>query len=265
MPLLKEGFASFLEVNDVACKRLGYTKKELLTLSPKEISDPIDVKLQGSKNGRAKFLKNKWSIFEAVHIAKSGSRIPVEISSRIFDFEGEMVIMSLARDISKRKDTETKLRVSEEKNRNILNAMNDFVFVLGKENRFETFYAPTEDLYLSPDMFIGKTHAEVMPPDVNKIFETALVELKQKGTASYEYHLDMDGDTKWFSMKLSALIKDGESAGVVAVARNTTNQKQIEKSLIHEKEFSEKIIETSSAIIVGLDKNHQIKIFTAKF
>ena len=30
----------FLEVNDIACERLGYTKEELLKMSPRDIDSP---------------------------------------------------------------------------------------------------------------------------------------------------------------------------------------------------------------------------------
>ena len=48
-PLKMEGFVNFIEVNEIACKRLGYTREELLNLSPEEISAPQDTRLRGSR------------------------------------------------------------------------------------------------------------------------------------------------------------------------------------------------------------------------
>ncbi len=113
-PLLEEGFANFIEVNEVACNRLGYTKDQLLNMSTKNISNLDDLYHHGSKEERTRLLKNKWNIFEAVHVTKYGKEIPVEISSRIFEMNGANAVISLVRDISERTETEKKLRESEE-------------------------------------------------------------------------------------------------------------------------------------------------------
>ncbi len=109
-PLKDEGFARFVEVNEIACKRLGYTKEELLRLTPREISAPEDAKVRAQKENRKALLTQQWQVFEAVHITRDGRRIPVEVSSRVFDLEGRQMIMSLARDISRRKRNEDEMK-----------------------------------------------------------------------------------------------------------------------------------------------------------
>ncbi len=108
-PLKHENFNNFIDVNDVACKRLGYSREELLKMTPKDISAPDDTALRGNKDQRGKLLRDNWMIFQAVHITKSRKKIPVELSSRIFDYEGKPVIMTMARDITERKKNELEL------------------------------------------------------------------------------------------------------------------------------------------------------------
>ncbi len=128
-PLLEEGFANFIEVNEVACKRLGYTKNELLNMSTHTISNLDNLYHHGSKDERTRLLENKWNIFEAVHITKSGKEIPVEISSRIFEINGANAVISLVRDISERIETEKKLRESEEQFRKTFEISPDSVTI----------------------------------------------------------------------------------------------------------------------------------------
>jgi len=109
-PLKNEGFSTFIEVNEIACKRLGYTREELLKLTPADISDPEEAKKKAAKESRSKLLRNQWQVFETMHITKTGKRFPVEISSRIFDLEGRPVIISQAKDITERKRAEEEMR-----------------------------------------------------------------------------------------------------------------------------------------------------------
>ena len=97
----------FIEVNDNACQRLGYTKEELLNLTPLDISIP-------DQNNTKKILKKlrteKRAVFEAIHRRKNGMKIPVEISSNQFKLNGELTILSIVRDITERKKMEEKLK-----------------------------------------------------------------------------------------------------------------------------------------------------------
>ena len=56
--------------------------------------------------------------------------------------------------------------------------------------------------------------------------------------------------------------KKEEIIGSVSAINDITKSMQTEKTLKEEKEFSDAIINTSHAIIIGLDKNHKIKIFS---
>ena len=103
----------FLEVNSVACERLGYTREELLQMSPLDIDahdTGIDVKSIGLR-----VLAGESVIFEQVHLAKDGRRIPVEIRVQKFSVQGRDCVLSLVRDMTERKQAEDALHESEEK------------------------------------------------------------------------------------------------------------------------------------------------------
>ncbi|MBN2105146.1 PAS domain S-box protein [bacterium] len=102
----------FVEVNETAVKALGYSREELLTMGPIDIDphlskDEINDLIIGMKRGERQ-------VFETRHRAKDGKEIPVEISSSLVTYRGEKAILSVVRDITKRKLAEEDLdRVME--------------------------------------------------------------------------------------------------------------------------------------------------------
>ena len=134
--LKSEGFNNFVEVNDISCQRYGYSRKEFLRLSPKDISSPEDAQKKGSGEGRRKLNEEGQAIFEATHITKDGRKFPVEISSNIFNWVGQKVILSIAMDITARKIAENALHESEEKYRHLIENSGDAIYLL-YDRRFE--------------------------------------------------------------------------------------------------------------------------------
>ncbi len=98
----------FLEVNKTICERLGYTKEELLHMTPSDIDLPEYAVLVPK---RMEELKQKGHLFfETVHVTKKGKKIPIESSSRMIEFEGTPAVLSIARDITDRKKAEEELQ-----------------------------------------------------------------------------------------------------------------------------------------------------------
>ena len=99
---------NILEINDKACKRLGFLRNDLLN---KSISDSRILeyfkKLDETKQ---ELLKRGSLIFESIAILKNGKKIPVEISSRIINFNNAKAVLSISRDISERKKVEELIR-----------------------------------------------------------------------------------------------------------------------------------------------------------
>ncbi len=97
-------YSVFTEVNDVACRMLGYTRLELLMLTPYDIL-PEGHGVAFDKP-RTELLTRVNKVFETVFVTKSGSYIPVEVSTRRFNLQGEQTLLAFVRDISERKAAE---------------------------------------------------------------------------------------------------------------------------------------------------------------
>jgi len=100
---------NFLEVNDLACERLGYSREELLAMTPAQVEHPAHPD-RISKVSPA-FLKDQRRIFEATLLSKDGRALPVEISAQLVTLRTESCVLSIARDIAERKRADERLQV----------------------------------------------------------------------------------------------------------------------------------------------------------
>ncbi|WP_305045261.1 ATP-binding protein [Geoalkalibacter sp.] len=101
-----EELSPFLEVNDVACRLLGYSRAELQELSPPDLN-PIHRENPEALTDILNALKHdRRALFEARLLRKEGPPVDVEINSHHFEIDGQGYILSAARDISERKNAE---------------------------------------------------------------------------------------------------------------------------------------------------------------
>ncbi len=105
--------SNFIEVNDVACNMLGYTKDEFRKMSPVDIASKEIKKQIPEIISKLTTLKNLT--FEGTHCTKEGKIIPVEVSAHTFYYHNKQMVLTIARDISERKKSEEKLsKLNEE-------------------------------------------------------------------------------------------------------------------------------------------------------
>jgi PAS domain S-box-containing protein len=101
----------FIEVNDVACTRLGYTREELLRQPWNRIEIMDD--LEAARMVKERLTSHKHILYEAYHIAKTGERISVENNAHLIDLGGKNAILCISRDITQRKHLEDQLRQAQ--------------------------------------------------------------------------------------------------------------------------------------------------------
>ena len=97
-----------IEVNARACSSLGYTQAELFRLSSLDLIAPEA--LAAFTRLRKVLLKQGNVSFESILISKDGVTLPVEINAHLFELKDKQVVLSIARDITSRKQQEEKLK-----------------------------------------------------------------------------------------------------------------------------------------------------------
>lgn len=97
-----------IEINEAACKRLGYTRDEILN---KTIVDFFcSIEGYDSREFVRQLMKNGEVTFIAYLIAKNGEKVLVESSSSICEINGEKVVMAISRDLTERIKTDAEIK-----------------------------------------------------------------------------------------------------------------------------------------------------------
>jgi PAS domain S-box-containing protein len=96
-----------LDANPAACRRLGYTREEMLRLTIRDVDDP-EFAVDFGQRLQEQLQKGHLSC-EGRHITKDGRIIPVDINTSVIEIEGKLAVLAVMRDITGRKTAEQRL------------------------------------------------------------------------------------------------------------------------------------------------------------
>jgi PAS domain S-box-containing protein len=126
--------AYFLDVNEAACRRLGYTRDELLHMKTTDIDAPSYA--AGFHDRLARQLADGGlSDINGIHITKNGKVIHVDVNSKVITYHGQPAVLSVIRDITQRKQTEENLRSALQKEKELNELKSRFVSMVSHEFR----------------------------------------------------------------------------------------------------------------------------------
>jgi PAS domain S-box-containing protein len=239
----------FIDGNKVAEKLVGYDKEELIgknmlkvNLLPKsqipKAAKQLALSTMGKPTGPTEFTINR----------KDGTQVQVEISTFPVKLLDQNVVLSIARDITTRKQAEEALKESEEKFRNIIEAspMGMHMYQLEPDDSLVFIGAnPAADTILGIDnsQFIGKTIEEAFPPlaesEVPKRYRAAAAEGTPWYTEQINYQDDqIAGAFEVYSFQTSP-------GKMTALFLDITERKQAEEALKESEEKFRNIVESS--------------------
>ena len=119
-------YGYFADVNNVACKQFGYSREELLHMTPFDLSE--DNNFSRIKEMLDRLKKEGNLTYETTYKKKDGSIFPVEISGLRLTISNEDLFTFIARDISERKKVEAALRKSEHLYRLLADNVHDVIW-----------------------------------------------------------------------------------------------------------------------------------------
>ncbi|EPY2274048.1 HD domain-containing phosphohydrolase [Clostridium sporogenes] len=146
-------------------------------------------------------------------------------------------------------ESEKKLSKSEEKNKAIIKAIPDLLFVVNNEGYFIDCVVNDKSLLLMPrENFIGKSLWEVLPKEISKVaYEKIKLVLKHGGLGSFEYKFKISNKELYFELRM---VKNNEKE-ILAISRDITFKKQSELEFkISEERYKTLVSEMQQGLVL---------------
>ncbi|HBF87114.1 MAG TPA: hypothetical protein DDX39_00620 [Bacteroidales bacterium] len=227
--MINDDLDILVDCNESATKIFGYTKDEfrnlkLIQLSP-EIQSSGKVSLE-LRNQRIDSVKkgNRNHTFQWIYKRKNGETFDAEVSLSVVKIGDTNFRYAIIRDITERKNIENKLQLSEQRNRSLIQAIPDLIFVIDKNGNYRDFFSDNQKIYdVSDESIIGKNLTDFFTGAKLEEFKACISMATNSGKLQMiEYQLNSSIGLRWFEARLTALNNDE----VFCLVRDINERKQ---------------------------------------
>ncbi len=244
----------FIEVNDIACKQLGYTKQEMLNMTVPEIDLP---EFADKVPERIRQLKEAGHVvFESAHVSRDKKVIPVEINSRLIEYDGKPAVFSIARDLTERKLAEETQQESERIIRLIIKAAHDAIIMINNDGNVIYWNKSAEKLfgYKEDEMIDMNLLSTIIPKKFHGKYFKAYDEFDEEsaddGIGKTVELMAVKKNKEEFPVELSiSAVKTKSYWNIIWIVRDITRRKE------EEAEKRKDYLNSVGIIVVAIDKD----------
>ena len=246
----------FADVNDVACRMLGYTREEMLRVSPLDIgtdyfSSPFDEIMQ-------ELHTTGHAIFETEHRGKDGIIVPVEVNTHKITLMGKTVFLSIVRDITERKLAEQSIHESELRYRTLIDSAAEGILVIDTETHKIRHANPAicRMLGYSEEELttLGMEHT-IPKESMDYVMGEFMAQMRGKKPLSMNVPLLRKDKTIQYTDVKSARVLIDEKMSIVGFFTDITERKKSEDLLKRfNEELEQKVIARTEQLNASLDE-----------
>ncbi|HMA67613.1 MAG TPA: PAS domain S-box protein, partial [Desulfosalsimonadaceae bacterium] len=237
-------------VNRAAAKNTGYLREELLDMSVQQI-DPGSIARDDLNKVWRSMRRGEAVTILSTHTRKDGSEYPAEIHLNAVELDGKPHILTIAFDITDRKNAEMALREREERYRFLVEESNDIIWTFDLTSMRYTYCSKSVQRILgfSQDEAIGAKLDHIFTKETkNRIvsaFEKAATDQNSPDRILIEAeHCHKQAGLVW--MEINALLhRDsfGRPVSFTGVSRDITERKLNEEALRESEDRFNKVLQ----------------------
>lgn len=225
---------TFLDVNDAFLTATGYSREEVIG---KRVWDVPLIDWTKADNTQLRELLNNSVVrnSESIVRTKDGREVPVLVSTVLMELNGQQCALTVARDISERKQQELKLKQSEEYFRNLIESSSDVVLVLDEAGKILfTGGAGRADLGYTAEEVIGITGFQLVHPDnLQEQAELTRWTFQNPEKVARSEARIRSADGRWIEFEFMGRATTDSSGNriLITTMRNITERKRAEQEL----------------------------------
>ncbi len=258
--------AEILDVNQRMCELYDYSREEALNLKVGDLSAGEPYTNERAKEWVQKARTEGPQTFEWQGMKKDGTIFWEEVTLKKAIIGDTERILASVRDITERKQSEESLkgawkkaRESEKLYSTLVEKVNDMVFMLDSKGNVTFFNSYVKEHYSLNDDQAEKilgTHISFFWCDkslneVQNAVDKVIGERK-------EISIDCICEDRDYLLKITPLINSNELTGMVAVARDFSEHKQVEEALRQREKTLEDIVEGTPVPKFVVDNDHKV-------
>ncbi len=172
---------------------------------------------------------------EWIFAHRTGRTFPVAVSvSPLRIGDGITGFTMWSNDVSDQLNYQKQIEESETQLKSLVSSIDDIVFELDLEGRFNYIWVKSDDfLFLPREKIYGRTVEDMLGHEFARPFQAAFNSVVQTGTpTSYEYKSPLPGDERWFAAKFATIFDRGVKTDRISVCiQNITDRKKMELSI----------------------------------
>jgi two-component system cell cycle sensor histidine kinase/response regulator CckA len=247
---------NFTSISPAAETLGGYKPEDMVGMNISQVIAPEFLE-SSLDHIRRKLAGEQINAFELELLHKNGSRIPVEVSTRLIFRDGAPIgIQGIARDLRDRRMAERALRDSESRFRAVAETAASAIFIC-LHDKFAYVNSASEAITgYSADELCTKKFWEIVHPDFQDLVRvrgTARIAGDTVSPNRYEFKIvRKDGEERWVDFT-AGVIEYNDQNALLGTAFDITERKRAEQELQIQKKQLEELFQTAPEGIVILD------------